>query len=473
MLKRILNSKTRSISWASLILAVFTFFSALLGLLRDRLLAGSFGLSGELDIYYAAFRIPDFISMVLIMGAISAAIVPVFSQYLTRSKKEAWDFLANLFNIFLLILIIVLFFLFIFTPRLISFIAPGFNSEKRELTILLTRIMLLSPLLLGLSNIISAILQVFQRFFITSLAPIMYNLGIITGILFFAPRFGISGLAWGVVLGAFLHLSIQLPVLLDRGFRLQKIFRFFDPGFLKVIKLTIPRSIGLAANQINLIVVTAIASTLFTGSIAVFNLAQSLSRPFLTLIGVSFSTAAFPALSLAFAKKEKEKFENIFFSTFWRVFFLIAPLSLLLFLFRNLIVDIILRAGRFGQPEARLTAACLGVFALAVFAQSLILLLAKSFYSLHDTKTPALASIGGMTVNIILAFSLVKLFSFSNSLSRFFLNFFSLDNPLKVKIIALPLAVSFSALFQLALLLFFFYKRIKKMRQEREEINKV
>jgi len=460
MIKNLLNHQTKNITSAAAILAVTSLFSALLGLFRDRLLAGKFGAGDELDIYYAAFRIPDFIAMTLIMGAIGAAIVPVFSQYLVKGRKDALEFLSNLLNLFLFISITTCAILFIFTPQLISLIAPGFLAEKKELTVLLTRIMFLSPLLLGISNIISAILRVFQRFLITSLSPIMYNLGIILGILFFVPRIGLQGLAWGVALGGFLHLLIQVPILTQVGFRPKKIFNFTQPGFREVIKLTIPRSIGLAASQINLVVITAIASKLASGSIAVFNLAESLSRPLLTFIGVAFSTAAFPTLSLAFSKGDGGKFSRVFSSAFSKIIFLILPLSLLLFLLRELIVKIILKSGKFGLVDIHLTATCLGMFSLGVFAQSLILLIAKAFYATHDTKIPAIASVIGMLLNIGLCFLFIWLFSFPNFFQENLINFFNLQNLEEIQVIGLPLAISLSAIFQFLILFFLFWKKI-------------
>jgi putative peptidoglycan lipid II flippase len=458
-LKRILNIQTKNITLAAFILGAASFISAVLGLLRDRLLASHFGAGNELDAYYAAFRIPDFISMVLIMGAISAAIIPVFNEYLVRSKKKAFEFLSNLFNLFLFILIIALIFLVIFAPQLMDIIAPGFSGEKKNLTVVLTRIMFLSPILLGLSNIISSILQVFRRFVITSLTPIVYNLGIIFGILFLAPRFGVQGLAWGVALGAALHLAIQLPFLFKVGFRPIKIFNFRHTGFLKVIKLTIPRSIGLAASQINLVVVTAIGSTLVPGSITVLNLADNLARPVLTLIAVSFFLASFPTLSLAFSKRNKEKFNQTFSMTFSRTLYLVLPLSLLLFLLRGFVVSIILKVGKFGLIDADLTAACLGMFAFGLFAQSLIILLANAFYALQDTKTPALSSVAGMVANTILAFLLVKLFSFPNSIQQFFINFFNLQNISHPEVIGLPLAISLSAIIQFLIIFSLFQRK--------------
>lgn len=461
--QRLLNHQTKNITSAVTILAVTSLFSALLGFFRDILLAGRFGAGDELDIYYAAFRIPDFISTVLIIGAIAAAITPIFSRYLVRSREEAFGFLSNLLNVFLISLIIICLILIIFIPQLLNLITPGFTGEKRELTIFLTRIMLFSPILLGISNIISAILRVFRRFIITSLSPIMYNLGIIFGILFFVPKFGISGLAWGVVLGGFLHLLIQIPPLFKVGFKLKKIINFRQPGLKEVIKLTIPRSIGLAATQINLIVVTAIASTLVSGSIAVFNLGESLSRPLFTFIAVSYSTVAFPVLSLAFSKKNKEKFNQTLSLAFNRILLFILPLSFLLFIFREPISKIlfILRGKDFIISDVSLTAACLGMFCLGIFAQGLTNLLAKAFYAFHDTKTPALASIIGMIINIIFCLLFVKLLSFPNFFQQLFVNFLNLNGINGVEVIALPFSISLSALFQFLILLILLQRKKK------------
>lgn len=458
---RILNTQARNVNSAALILGVAFLISAVLGFLRDRLLAGTFGAGNELDIYYAAFRLPDFITMAMVMGAISAAIIPIFSERLVRSQQEAWRYFSNLLNLFLVIIVISCGILFIAAPFLISLIAPGFSEEKMALTVLLARIMFLSPILLGISNIISGILRVFKRFFITALTPIIYNLGIIFGILVFAPRIGITGLAWGVVLGGALHLLIQLPLLFKVGFKFQKILNFTEPGFVKTIKLTIPRSIGLVASQLNLIVVTIIASGLATGSLAVFNLAQSLSRPIFSLVAVSFSAAAFPLLSLSFSQKNNERFKQTFFPVFYKILFLSLGLSVLLFIFRKEAVDIIYRVGKFGAADAGLTSACLGMFCIGIFAQGLVLLIAKAFYARQNTKIPALASVAGMLVNIVLCFGLVRLFSFSNPFQQGLINFLNIQNLQNIEIIGLPLALSISAILQLCLLLIFFKKITK------------
>jgi len=460
-LKNIFNHQSKTINFSALILATTSFLSAILGLFRDRLLASRFGASNELDIYYTAFRIPDFLTMVLIMGAISAAITPIFSEYLVRSREEAWKFLANLLNLFLFILSIISIILIFFVPQLINLIAPGFSSEKKELTVLLTRIMFFSPFFLGIGNILSSVLCVFRRFLIASFTPIVYNLGIIFGILFFVPKIGLVGLAWGVVLGGLFYILIQLPAFSNLGFRLQRIFNFHDIGFKKVVALTIPRSIGLAASQVNLVVMTAIASTLSSGSIAIFNLADNLSRPLLTFIGISFSTAAFPSLALTFSKQNKEKFFQIFYETFYKILYFILPLSFILFILKDFVVKIILRVGKFGLIDSHLTAACLGMFALGLFGQSLVLLLAKAFYAVQNTKIPAMTSIITMVVNVFLSYLFVWLLSFQNFFQKIIIFFLSLENIKNIQVVGLPLAFSLSVIIQF-LILFIIFKQKNK-----------
>lgn len=459
-MNNIFNSQTKTITSAAGVLAVSALISGILALFRDRLLAGSFGAGDKLDIYFAAFRIPDFIATVLVMGAISAAIIPIFSSYLVRSHQEAWKFFSNLLNIFLIFLIVVCIILIIFVPQILSLIVPGFSGEKKELTVSLTRIMFLSPILLGISNIISGVLRVFRRFLVTSLAPIMYNLGIIFGILFFVPLFGLKGLAWGVVFGAFLHLVIQLPILLRAGFKPQKILDFSHPGVLKTIKLTLPRSLGLAAGQINLIVITAIASTLAVGSIAVFNFANNLQNLSITLIAVSFSTAAFPFLAIYFSKNNKEKLLEEFSFVFRQILFLIFPVGLLMFILRAQVIRVILGTGRFVWADTQLTAACLGLFSFGIFAYGLSLLIAKTFYAFHNTKIPALVTLFTITINIGLCFLFVWLLGFENSFQKLMVGFLDLQKITESSVIGLPLALSISGILQLCLLLMFLYKKI-------------
>jgi len=439
MFNRFFNSQTKTITSAAFILGISALTSRILGLIRDRLLAGNFGAGEELDIYFAAFRIPDFVYGILIMGGITAVFLPVFAEYFKKGEKEAWEFTSNLLNFFLVLLIIICGILAIFTPLIINLVVPGFSSASKEMAITLTRIMFLSPILFGMSSIFSGILHYFNRFLAYSLAPILYNLGIIFGILFLVPIFGLSGLAYGVILGAVLHWLFQIPAALNSGFKYFPILRFKDSGIGKVFKLMIPRIIGAAAYHLNLIVITAIASTLTAGSIAVFNFANNLQYIPVGLVGTSFALAVFPVLSRNWANGEKKEFAKNFSLTFRRILFLTIPFSILMFVFRNEIVQLILKTGQFGIPDVKLTAEALGFFTPGIFALSAIPFLARVFYSFQDTKTPVIIGVSSMIINIILAFIL------SNRLG----------------LLGLPLAVSLAAIFQFSLLLIFLQKKFK------------
>lgn len=435
-----------------------------MGLLRDRLLAGTFGAGNELDVYYTAFTVPDFIALILIFGAIAAAVIPIFSSYLIKNKEDAWKYVSTLLNVFLGFLIVVCLILIIFTPTIVSVIAPGFSGHKKDLAIMLMRIMFLSPIILGASNMISGILQVFNRFLVTALAPLLYNLGIIIGILFFVPKFGLPGLAWGVVLGGVLHLLIQLPTFFHSGFKYRPSFNLKDPGVMKTIKLMLPRSLGLGAGQLNTIATTAIASTLMAGSIAVFNLANNLSSILVNAVAVSVATASFPAMSMAFLKDDGEEFLKKFSGIFRQIIFLTIPISLLLLLLRAQIVRVILGVGKFGWEDTKLTTACLGILALNLIAQALIIFLSKTFYASHNTKIPAIIS--GLTVafNIILSLLLVWLIRFSPGFYLFLVTFLRLGGVDNIGVIGLALAYSITAVLEGSLLLYFFCKKFPKLK---------
>lgn len=459
MFKRFLNFETKSINSAAIILAVSALASGLLGLLRDRLLAGSFGAGNELDIYYSAFRIPDFISTILIIGSISAAIIPIFSEYLSKSKDEAFKYFGNLLNCFLVLLIVISALMIVFIPQILHLIVPGFSGEKFDKTVELTRIMFLSPIILGISNIVSGVLRIFGRFVITSLSPILYNLGIILGILIFVPIFKLNGLAWGVVFGAFLHFIVQIPILLMLGFKPMKLLDFWHPGVLKTIKLTLPRTLGLAANQINLIIITAIGSTLSVGSIAIFNLANNLQSLPITFIANSFSTAAFPFLALYYSEKKKDKFIFEFSSVFRQILFYTIPVSLFIFILRAQIIRIILGTGKFTWGDTQITAACLGLFSIGIFAYSLSLLVSKAFYALQNTKIPAVIAFLSIVINVILSFFFLWVLSFQNFFSQSLIDLLDIEGIKGNIVIGLPLALSVSGIIQLILLLAIFYKK--------------
>jgi len=461
MIKRIFHSKTKNFTSAAFLIAVSTILSGLLGLLRDRFLAGTFGAGETLDIYFAAFRIPDLVQGIFIAGGIGVAFLPLFSEEIKKGKDKAFLFANNLLNTSLVFLLLVCFLLFLLVPKLLVFIAPGFSPEQRIQTVSLTRLMLLSPILFGLSSVFSGILQFFNRFFVYSLAPILYNLGIIFGILFFVPLFGISGLAIGVILGALIHFLIQVPSALRLGYDYKRIFDLKNYRLKKVSRLMIPSSLGAGFIQLNLVAMTAISSTLSSGSIAIFNLVKNLQSLPIGIVGVPFAIAAFPALAKSWTEKNKEKFSIQFSLALRQILFLIIPLSLLFFLLRGQIVRIVLSTGLWGWQETRLAAACLGIFSFSIFGLALTAFFRKGFYSIQETRIPMTTEGINLFLNVSLSLFFLFLLESSASFKQIISQLFYLEGVEDIRIIALPLALSFSSVFQTFLLLGSLVKKAK------------
>ncbi|XOU94749.1 MAG: murein biosynthesis integral membrane protein MurJ [Candidatus Kerfeldbacteria bacterium] len=444
MMFRIWRKLTTTLAGGAIIIATASVTSRLLGLIRDRLLANKFGAGDTLDIYYAAFRIPDLVFNVLVLGALSAAFIPIFVEYLQKAKEdpskknEVWHLANSLLNILLAGLLVFGFLLFIFAPQIVPLIAPGFDLDKQAIVVNMTRIMLISIIFFGISNVITGMLNSMKKYANFALAPVMYNIGIIIGIIYLTPIYGIYGLAYGVVLGSFLHLVIQIPGALKIGYRYQPIFDYTHKGVRAIGKLMLPRTFGLAVTQIDQLVSVIIGSTLATGSVAVFTLANNLQNFPIGVFGVSMAVASFPFFSEAFAQKNVELFVLHFSKSFRRILFLVIPISVLIFLLRAQLVRVILGSGNFDWQDTYYTAQTLGFFALSLFAQSTIPLLARSFYAWQDTKTPVKIAIVTVIVNIFGALVL------SNYLG----------------VIGLAIAFSISSVVQMILLYIFLRKKM-------------
>jgi len=386
------------------IIAFFSILSRVLGLFRDRLLAGSFGAGQVLDAYYAAFKIPDFLFNLLVLGALTAAFVPVVGGYLVKKKKEEANKITSAsINLLVMLMVVLSGLALIFTPQLVNLAAPGFVGDTRDLTIQLTRIMLVSPLIFGISSVVSSYLNTTRNFTAYAIAPVFYNLGIIVGVLWLVPSFGVQGLAYGVLLGASMHLLIQLPAMFKAGFRYSLRAPLKHPGVIKMLKLAGPRVVSIAAMQINIIVITAIASTFSEGAVATYNLAFNLQSLPLGIVGISIATAIFPFLAEAATKNDANSFITQVSQTIRQIFFLVIPMSLAFILLRVPIVRLVLGTGSFDFNDTFVTASLLGIFSISLFAQSVVPLLARGFYALEDTRTPVLISGGSIVINIVAA----------------------------------------------------------------------
>lgn len=409
----ILQSEIANVHAAALILASAGLASRLLGMLRDRLLAQRFGAGRELDVYAAAFNIPDTMSVLFLLGAASAAILPVFQERMARDRERAREFIAALAVLFLAGSCAVSLAAFFAAPLLSSWIAPGFSPAEQTRTALLARLMLFSPILLGLSGIFSVVVQSFQRFAVYAAAPLLYNTGIIFGILVLAPSLGITGVAAGVVIGALLHTALQIQSASLAGFgpdffgtcrRLKSIMRSLDAPLRRVALLALPRVLSVSLAQLTLLVLDAMASTLAAGSVIIVTFAQNLYFVPIGIFGVSYATAIFPRLAVAASERAGEDFFRELAVGIRSILFWAAPSVALFIVLRAHIVRAVLGAGRFSWEDTRLTAAVLAAMALAIAAGALQTLLIRAYYALGNTWIPLAINGVASLISIALAF---------------------------------------------------------------------
>lgn len=460
-ISQIFNSQTKTIAFAAGLLAVSSLISRFLGLIRNAMLSWRFGASESTDMYFAAFQIPDFLYAILITGGVSVVFLPLFASYMEQNKEEAWKFASNLLNSAIGILVGLAVLAALFAPLLMKLVAPGFTEDQIQVASNLTRLMLLSPILFGISSIFSGMLQYFNKFFAYSLAPILYNLGIMFGIVFLVPLFDVWGLGLGVVLGALFHVLIQIPAAIQSGFSWRAICDMRHPSIQKAIRMTFPRTIASAGFQFNLVVITALASLISAGSITIFQYANDLQYVSIGLVGAPFSIAAFSALSRLFAQQNFEQMKRVLSRTTAQIIFFLIPFSVLLFLLRAQIVRLVYGSTpKFTWEDTQLTAAVLGIFAFGLVLYGLIPLFARSFFAMQDTKTPTIFGLMAIALNIGSAIGLMQLFATENAFQQFFVSFLKLQNISDVRILAFPLAFVISGMFQVATLAIFLMRAV-------------
>lgn len=393
----------KKIFTGTLLLAFSSLISKLLGVIRTNRFADVFGADIASDAYFAAFQIPDFMYNMVILGAISAAFIPMLSEYVTKEKmQDAWAYTSNFLNFILAIAFILSCVTYIFAPEIIRFLYFGFSPETQQLTIELTRIMLIAPIFFGISGIFGGIQNVYESFFWYSLAPIVYNASIIVGIIFFAPEYGIQGVAYGVVIGAFLHMAIQIPAMYHHGFVWKPIFALGRSDLKETLFLSFPRIFSLAIHQIGLIAEGIIAATLTFGSLTMLRYAQDIQYFPIGIIGFSFAISSFGAMSKLTAQKEYEKLSKLIKTSIDSVLFLVIPASFGLFVLKNEITQALLQFGAFDATATATTASVLGWLCLNLFALSIIPIITRIFYAFKNTLIPFIAGSGALTLGIAL-----------------------------------------------------------------------
>ncbi len=383
--------------------------SRVLGLVREIVIAAQFGTSPEYSAYVAAFRIPDLLFLLVMSGAFGSAFIPVFAGLLARQRRsEAWQLASTILTYVLIVLLVSTVLIFLVVRPLIDVvIAPGLPNEQAELAAELTRMLLLSPLLLGLGIAFKGMLEAQERFALSAFAPVFYNLGIIFGAVALVPFFGIHGLAIGVVVGAALHAGTQFIGLQRLGLRLRLALDRSTEGFHQVLRLMGPRIIGQAAFQVNFIVMTNFASREGTASVGALNYAfQLFSLPY-GVLALSLSTVIFPILSRLVQLGSLDAMKRTLSNALAPLLFLSLPAAILLYTFRLSIVQVLFQIGSFDAESTELVAGALKFFALGLIGWAITEALTRAFYAMHDTRTPVIISTSAVVINVALSWWLL------------------------------------------------------------------
>lgn len=405
----ILYSRQTSILSGAVIIMATVILAKILGLIRDRLLAHLFP-PDTTEIFFAAFRLPDLIFQLLILGALAIAFIPVFTEYVEeKGREEAFEMARAVLSIALLFFILAAVLVFIFVTQLTSgLIVPGFSPERQAQVAELTRIILLGQIILTIGSFFVGILQSFQRFIFPALASVFYNLGIILGIAFLYKSMGITGAAVGVVIGALLHALVQLPLVFSLGFKFKFPPNFLHPGVKEIIRLMSVRTFGLAAEQINETVGIALASFSTIGAVTYLTFAQHLQVVPIGLFGATLAQAALPVLSAERARGKIEEFKITLLTTMHQILFLALPAAAILIVIRIPVVRLVFGASQFDWEATVLTGTTLAFLSVGLASQAVSLLFVRGFYALKDTKTPVLVSFVVVALNIILSVYFIR-----------------------------------------------------------------
>lgn len=468
MVRRIFGffyKETHRLHQAALLLAFFSLLSQLLGFVRDRSLAHYFGASTHLDVYYAAFKVPDLIFVTFASVVSLSVLVPFIIERESEGRENVKKFVDDIFSFFSLFILISCLAFFWLMPEISKILFKGFEPEALKEVVYLSRILLLSPIFLGVSNLFGSLTQAYNRFLVYAFAPVLYNLGIIIGIFAFARGGTVSGVAWGVVLGSMLHLVIQIPFVIKM--QLMPRFKIFDWTSIKrVIMHSMPRTITLSLSQLSGVFLVSLASLMTVGSISIFTFAQNIASVPLSIIGVSYSLAAFPTLSRHFSQNNLKDFFEQMSITVRHIIFWSLPIIALFVVLRAQIVRVLLGTGNFDWADTRLTAASLAIFALSVLSQSLVLLFIRAFYSAGHTRKPFLISIFSTLFLILASYFSVKLFYSWPTFGLFVSSLLKVEDLSGTVVLMLPLGFSLGTILSSVIYWFAFEKVFGKFGRE-------
>ncbi len=398
---------------AAFILALASGLSAILGFAKTRLLASFFGVSNELAVFYTADRIPNLIYSVLIVGAVSTVFIPVFTGLLKKDKEEAFGVASSIINATLLFFIFVGVAMFALAPQIIRLLSVGSFSEKEiVLGTNLMRIMLASQTLLVAGSLSTSVLQSYNFFAVPALAPVVYNIGMIGGIVFLSKDLGIYGPAVGVAIGSLLHFGIQIPLLKKAGFKFFFSMDFKDKNFKKMLGLIPPRIISVLLSNLTQTINNSLAILVSTSSVIFLKFADQLQGLPITLFGISVAAASLPTLSSEGLDSNKDKYKETFLTSLHQMMYLVMPISMILLILRVPVVRIVYGVHNFPWEATIKTAQTLAFFSIAIFAQSANYLITRAYYALKDTITPVIVNITTAIINVLISLTFIIYFKF-------------------------------------------------------------
>ncbi len=396
---------------AGVVMAAFV-LSNLTGLARQILVSQAFGTGSEIDAFNAAARLPELIFSLVAGGALASAFVPTYTGFLTRQDRSgAWHLASSIANLIALFLGVISAICAIFAPQIVRLLlVPYFSPTEQALTVSLLRILLLSPIIFGVSGLLMGILNAHQSFLLPALAPTLYWVGMIFGVLFLVPGWGIRGLAWGAVLGACLHLAVQLPGLARLGGCYVATLGLHLPAVRNVGRLMAPRLLGVAVVQLNFWVNTILASGQPQGSLTAITLAWAVMTMPQVVIAQAIAIAALPTFSSQVARDQLGQMRSSLALTLRSVILLSLPASVGLILLRMPVVAVLFQRGEFDARSTELVAWALLWYAAGLVGHSVVELVARAFYALQDTRTPVIVGALAMTLNVIFSLVLSALF---------------------------------------------------------------
>ena len=437
----IFGRQQSSILSAAMVITVTSLVSAVLGLFKNRLLITYFfGLAGgrqELDAYWVAFRLPELVFQLLVIGSLSAAFIPVYARCLKKGREEASLVASSVMNIVLLGFAVASIVIFVFANQFIQLITStkNFSMEQVILAAQLTKIMLLAQFFFAVSNFLTGMIQAEQRFLVPALSPAVYNLGIIIGIVGLTPLLGIYGPAVGVVIGALMHLVMQIPLVWHLGYRYQPAIQLKLSGVGEMLRLMPPRIFAISVNQIELFATVFFATALPAGSLTIMNIATQLISAPIRVFSIPIGQASLPFLSQTVAEKAFLAYKKTLIQSLHQILFLALPAGMLLLILRIPLVRLVYGAAEFPWSATLLTGRVVALLSVSLFAQAAIQLLNRGYYALHNTKLPLWIALIAVIINISVAFLSVFVYEWG--------------------VLGLAAGISLASLVQMGLLLFF------------------